>query len=131
MTGLTGSEMEARIDEADLDHVFVEVPDLDGTSRSKQVDADHFRESWGRSTVEAMLTGAIPLVPAGHHLENLLVNGESGFVCQDFKDYRAVALELFFDRQRRRRMSKECRRHAEHELCDASRHLEAWREVFQ
>ena len=38
-----------------------------------------FQESWGRSTVEAMLTGAIPLVPRGHHFEQLVVNGESGF----------------------------------------------------
>ena len=42
-----------------------------------------FRESWGRSTVEAMLTGAVPLVPkgGGHHLENLIPHGQGGFLC--------------------------------------------------
>ena len=28
-------------------------------------------ESWGRSTVEAMLTGAIPIVPDGHHFQSI------------------------------------------------------------
>lgn len=90
-----------------------------------------FRESWGRSTVEAMLTGAIPLVPAGHHLENLMVDGESGFVCRDFRDYQGAARQLFFDHARRHRVSLQCRKHAENELCDKERHLKCWMEVFQ
>lgn len=91
----------------------------------------NFRESWGRSTVEAMLTGAIPLVPRGHHLENLMVDGESGFVCDDFRVYQEHALRLRLDYEYRRRVSGQCRAHAEHELCDAGRHLKVWQEVFQ
>ncbi len=90
-----------------------------------------FRESWGRSTVEAMLTGAIPLVPPGHHLEQLIVDGESGFLCDDFQVYQEHALKLRLDYDYRRRISLQCRTHAEHELCNAERHLKAWQEVFQ
>ena len=46
MSDLTGEEMDRRIEEWGLDHVFVELPDIDGTSRSKQYDADYFRETW-------------------------------------------------------------------------------------
>lgn len=38
--------MTDAIDEHDLDHVFVEFPDLNGMSRSKQLAADYFRSSW-------------------------------------------------------------------------------------
>lgn len=91
----------------------------------------NFRESWGRSTVEAMLTGAIPLVPPGHHLENLLVHGECGFVCHDVVEYQEHARRLCLDYPVRRRVSAECRRHAAHVLCNADAHLAAWSEVFQ
>ncbi len=90
-----------------------------------------FRESWGRSTVEAMLTGAIPLVPCGHHFENLLVQGESGFLCADFREYQEHAQRLCLDFEFRRRVSRQCRTHAEQELCNASQHLKMWQEVFQ
>ncbi|HAB16302.1 MAG TPA: hypothetical protein PLX89_20590 [Verrucomicrobiota bacterium] len=90
-----------------------------------------FRESWGRSTVEAMLTGAVPLVPRGHHLENLMVHGESGFICDDIRDYQEQAQRLRLDFDYRRRIARQCRDHAEHELCNAAQHLKVWQEVFQ
>ena len=91
----------------------------------------NFVESWGRSTVEAMLTGAIPLVPPGHHLEQLVVHGETGFICADFMDYRTHAHRLLIDFQLRARMSKACREHAENRLCNRDQHLEAWLAVFR
>jgi glycosyltransferase involved in cell wall biosynthesis len=90
-----------------------------------------FKESWGRSMVEAMLTGAIPLVPPGHHLENLIVPGSSGFVCHDFLEYQGHARRLYEDYPLRRRLAFQCRQHAEHELCNAAEHLKVWQEVFQ
>lgn len=91
----------------------------------------HFVESWGRSTVEAMLTGAIPLVPPGHHLENLLEHGRSGFICHDFQDYQEHAQRLSRDFELRRRIARCCREHAEHHLCNAAEHLKVWREALQ
>src|ERR1051325_9706764 len=43
----------------------------------------NFSESWGRSVVEAMLTGAVPLVPADAwpHLKDLVPHGKGGFLC--------------------------------------------------
>jgi hypothetical protein len=90
-----------------------------------------FVESWGRSTVEAMLTGCIPLVPAGHHLQNLLVHGETGYVCQDFMDYKCCAQNLCFDYGLRQRMARQCREHAVAKLCNREQHLKLWLEVFR
>jgi len=89
-----------------------------------------FTESWGRSTVEAMLTGAIPLVPPGHHLEHLVVHGQAGFVCCDFLEYQEHAQRLFFDRERREAMARGCREHAVEKLCNPDEHLRIWLEVF-
>lgn len=59
MTDRAGAEMVERIAEWDLDHVFVEFPDIDGTSRSKQLDADYFRESWEEGFSMNMLLLAV------------------------------------------------------------------------
>jgi len=91
----------------------------------------HFTEAWGRSTVEAMLTGCVPLVPAGHHFEHLIVSGVSGFICQDFLEYQAWAQRLYSDYPWRSRISAQCRTHAVRELCDPEKHRRLWREVFQ
>lgn len=89
-----------------------------------------FTESWGRSTVEAMLCGAIPLVPAGHNFSNLIRHGETGFICQDFQDYQAHAQRLAASFELRARISKACREHAEGQLCNASQHRETWLEAI-
>lgn len=88
-------------------------------------------EAWGRSTVEAMLTGCIPLVPPGHHFENLMVHGESGFICGDFLEYQAAAQKLYWDYPWRARVARQCRTHAVEELCNPGKHRQIWREVFQ
>jgi glycosyltransferase involved in cell wall biosynthesis len=88
-------------------------------------------ESWGRAVVEAMLTGCIPLVPASHNLENLLVHGEAGFVCRDFLEYQAYARELQEHPRRRAEMARHCRHHAVTKLCPAEVHRRTWMELFR
>ena len=88
-----------------------------------------FTESWGRSTVEAMLTGAIPLVPEGHHFKSLIVHGESGFLCGDFLEYQSRAQELARDPLLRRQMSIACRRQGEL-LNNAETHRAIWLEAL-
>ncbi len=90
----------------------------------------HFKESWGRSTVEAMLTGCIPLVPNGHHFPQLILQGDTGYLCDDFRDYHAWARELRLDYPKRQRMAARCRHHAQHHLCNAAEHRQAWLRVF-
>ncbi len=90
-----------------------------------------FRESWGRSTVEAMLTGCVPLVPSGHHFEALLVNGETGFLCYDFTEWREHAQRLREDAALRRRMARRCRDHAARTLCNRDDHLRVWMNVLR
>ncbi|MCS1407719.1 MAG: hypothetical protein M2R45_00879 [Verrucomicrobia subdivision 3 bacterium] len=85
-----------------------------------------FLESWGRSTVEAMLTGAIPVVPRGHQFHKLLVSGESGFLCGAFSEYFDCVRELHANYPLRRRMAERCRRHAVEALCRAESHREVW-----
>jgi glutamine synthetase len=41
-----GAEMEQRLESSDIDHVFVEFPDINGISRSKQIRSDYFVEQW-------------------------------------------------------------------------------------
>jgi len=91
------------------------------------------RESWGRAVVEAMLTGAIPLVPrgGGHHLENLIVHGKSGFVCRHRDDFGRYARYLQDSPGARLRISRQCRERAVRHLCNRRSHLRLWDEVFQ
>lgn len=90
-----------------------------------------YTEVWGRAVVEAMLTGCIPLVPGGHHFCELIVPAESGFICNDFLEYKHWAHKLYHDFPWREKIARQCREHAVHELCDAEKHREIWREVFQ
>ena len=91
-----------------------------------------FRESWGRSTVEAMLTGCVPLVPkgGGHHLENLVPHGRVGFLCASNEEYREHVQRLRKDVALRQKLSHAARRHAENELCHRAEHLRVWREAL-
>ena len=85
-----------------------------------------FRESWGRAVVEAMLTGAIPLVPADCHFGHLVGEGESGYLCGSFAAYQEAAQQLYWDCDLRRRMSERCARYAREKLCDRAEHRVMW-----
>ncbi|QDV25412.1 glycosyltransferase family protein [Aureliella helgolandensis] len=89
----------------------------------------HFVESWGRSTLEAMLTGAIPLVPHGHNFDHLIEHGVTGFQCSDFREFQTYAMELADNPMARQQMSHACRERAE-QLNDAVTHLEIWLEAL-
>jgi glycosyltransferase involved in cell wall biosynthesis len=90
-------------------------------------------ESWGRAVVEAMLCGAVPLVPADprHHLHRLVPHGEAGFHCACREDFGHYARLLETDIALRDRMSRAARRFAEQQLCNVSDHLSRWRMVFE
>jgi glycosyltransferase involved in cell wall biosynthesis len=85
-----------------------------------------FKESWGRSTVEAMLTGCVPLVPAGHQFHNLLVHGESGFICRSFSDYRDIVHELHDNYPLREKLGRQCAEHARTKVCNPDEHRKIW-----
>jgi hypothetical protein len=89
-----------------------------------------FRESWGRSTVEAMLTGCIPLVPPGHHLDHLIKDGVNGYICHDFKDYQMRAHELYNNYDLRRQMSRRSREYTAATVCDRKQHERMWEEAL-
>jgi glycosyltransferase involved in cell wall biosynthesis len=94
---------------------------------------DDFTESWGRAVVEAMLTGAVPLVTGHprHHLKHLVPQGLGGFLCSTPEDWREHAQRLQQDGALRKKISKAGRRWAKRELCDAAQHRKVWRGVFE
>ena len=124
-------------------HKFDHRWDLLKAERESQVDFLHsldlfvyplghnFKKSWGRSTVEAMLTGSIPLVSTGHQFEKLMVHAESGFICTDFLEYKHYAHELYRNYPFRKRIAAQCREHAANKLCNKEQHLQIWMEVFK
>src|ERR1043166_1241811 len=63
-----------------------------------------FSESWGRAVVEAMLTGAVPLVTGAprHHLRELVPYGVGGFLCTTPEEWRECAQRLREDESLRR-----------------------------
>jgi len=123
-------------------HHFGPQWDLIGEARETQIDFLHsidlfvyplgheFKESWGRSTVEAMLTGCIPLIPPGHHLDHLVKDGVNGFFCDDFTVYQKRAHELYFDFDMRRGMSRRCREYTAKTHCNAAEHQKIWEKAL-
>ena len=89
-----------------------------------------FIESWGRSTVEAMLTGCVPVVPKGHNFEQMIVHGKSGFICESYGEFKAVVRELFFNRALLRRVAASAAVHAREELCNRATHQSLWRDAL-
>jgi len=91
-----------------------------------------FHESWGRAVVEAMLTGAVPIVPdgAGHHLEKLVAHGVSGFLCGSEAEFGEHARALQDDPSLLRRLSAGAREDACKRHCDPEIHRQRWRCVF-
>jgi glycosyltransferase involved in cell wall biosynthesis len=88
------------------------------------------RESWGRAVVEAMLTGAVPVVPAGHQFHKLMVHGESGFICKEFREWKECVRELYENYPLRLKISKQAAKHARENLCNPEKHRQTWIEAL-
>lgn len=89
-----------------------------------------FRESWGRSTVEAMLTGCVPVVPIGHNFDEFIVQGVTGFMCKTFEEFRRVCQELQRNVPMRKQMAKQASAFAASVICNEDKHRQIWRRVF-
>ena len=89
-----------------------------------------FVESWGRSTVEAMLTGCVPLVPRGHNFEQMMLHGESGFICGSFAEFKVVTQELYGNRALRLQIGRQAAHHARTVLCNEEEHRMMWLEAL-
>lgn len=88
------------------------------------------KESWGRAVVEAMLTGCVPVVPAGHQFHRLLVSGETGFICQEYREFQRVTRELYENYPWRLKISRQCAAHAREKLCNPEEHRRLWIEAL-
>lgn len=88
------------------------------------------KESWGRAVVEAMLTGCVPVVPAGHQFQNFIVSGETGFICQEFSDFNAAVHELYENYPRRMTLGRRASCFARDTLCSPGDHRKKWVEAL-
>jgi glycosyltransferase involved in cell wall biosynthesis len=88
------------------------------------------KESWGRAVVEAMLTGAVPVVPAGHQFHKLMVHGESGFICKEFQEFKSVVRELYENYPLRMKISRQGAEYAREHLCNPEEHRKKWIEAL-
>lgn len=88
-----------------------------------------FTESWGRSTVEAMLTGAVPVVPAGHNFRDFIPSQEFGCVYENLGEAIEYIETLYHDGVRRRCVSKASSMFAR-DFCAIGRHKEIWIEAL-
>ena len=84
------------------------------------------KESWGRAVVEAMLSGSVPVVPAGHQFHKLIVHGESGFICGEFREFKDVVSELYYNYPYRVKISRQGAEHARERLCNPAAHRRVW-----
>jgi glycosyltransferase involved in cell wall biosynthesis len=88
------------------------------------------KESWGRAVVEAMLTGCVPIVPAGHQFHKLISNGETGFVCRRFDEFRDSVRELYENYGLRKRISLAGAEYAREIICNREAHRRLWIEAL-
>jgi glycosyltransferase involved in cell wall biosynthesis len=88
------------------------------------------KESWGRAVVEATLTGAVPVVPDGHQFDKLLVHGESGFICREYREWKATVRELYENYPLRQKISRQAVAHARTKLCNPEEHRRRWIEAL-
>lgn len=70
------------------------------------------KESWGRAVVEAMLTGCVPVVPAGHQFHKMMAHGESGFIRQEYPEFKDCVRELHENYPFRSKISRQCSEYA-------------------
>jgi glycosyltransferase involved in cell wall biosynthesis len=91
----------------------------------------NFVESWGRSTVEAMLTGAVPTSFTGHHITELVEDGVSGFILDDVYDWKKLMTELWRDPVRRQEIGKNAADHARDVHCNPEEHKRIWEKALE
>src|SRR5689334_17053233 len=84
------------------------------------------KESWGRAVAEAMLTGCVPVVPAGHQFHKLMAHGETGFICQEFREFKAAVRELYENYPLRIKMGRQAAEFAREKLCNPEEHRNRW-----
>ena len=87
-----------------------------------------FSESWGRAIVEAMLTGAVPILPADtrHHFTQMLPQFVTAAFCEKKIEWCREAQTLHEEPGVRHFISRHSAAFARGELCDAAKHRASW-----
>ena len=88
-------------------------------------------ESYGRSTVEAMLTGCVPIVPSGHNFGTMIPNGVAGYVYNTFEEVNDIVLMMHRDNNLRQKISKASSDYVREHLCNEHTHRNMWLNILQ
>lgn len=59
-----------------------------------------------------------------------MVHGESGFICQEYSDWKAVVRELYENYPLRLKISRQAAAHAREYLCNPEEHRRRWIEAL-
>jgi len=106
---------------------------LDGVDVFVYEVGPRFSESWGRAVVEAMLSGAVPVVPADprHHLHGLVPHGTAGYHAVGREEFGRHVRRLQGDPDLLAVLSGQARDWAVHRLCRRDDHLARWHELLE
>lgn len=88
-----------------------------------------FTESWGRSVVEAQLCGVPVLVDKGHHMDNTVVHGKTGFLCANHAEFKGYVTAFYQNHAMLKDMSARAVLHAT-EMMNRDKHLAIWKEAL-
>lgn len=90
-----------------------------------------FRESWGRSTAEAMLSGCPVVVPSGdHHFINFIQHGKTGFIYKTYEECRQICQFLEQNPNTRKEVGIAARDYLIQNVFNIEEHTKKWKEVF-
>jgi glycosyltransferase involved in cell wall biosynthesis len=88
-----------------------------------------FTESWGRSVIEAQLCGLPVVTDAGHHMDNTILHGKTGFLCKSTEEYKNVIMGFYQNPAMLMDMSAKSMIHAT-QLMNREKHLAIWKEAL-
>jgi len=60
-----------------------------------------------------------------------MVHGESGFICQEFREFKAVVRELYENYPYRQKIAREGAEYARQHLCNPEEHRRRWVEALR
>jgi glycosyltransferase involved in cell wall biosynthesis len=87
-------------------------------------------ENWPRVGMEAMASGSVLVVDKRGGWEEMVKHGETGWLCEDQRDFVYYASRLAYEHEERDQMALNARDHLQ-DLVGQEAATESWKEVFE
>ncbi len=94
----------------------------------KQYGWHRFGPEW--ELLPANKEPVLKLLYTGHQFHKLMVHGESGFICQEYREFKATTRELYENYPLRKKVSQRCSEYAREHLCNPDEHRRVWIEAL-